>query len=97
MPSSVIRSFSYAPRARALYVRFLSGELYRYDDVPAGVPQDWRAASSKGQFFSAEVRPAYRHHRIGRDRDPPPTAEPVWPSPSGPVSPPPAGAARSAG
>ena len=95
MPSSVIRSFSYDPGERALYVRFQSGELYRYDDVPRRVPDAWRRVMSKGRFFAANVRDQYRCRRMGRD-DEPPAAESVWPRPSGPASPPPAAAERSA-
>ena len=96
MPSSVIRSFSYDRPAQALYVRFNSGELYRYEDVPPGVPEAWLAVLSKGRFFSQRVRDRYRHVHLGR-RDEPPEAQPVWPRPSGPASPPPAAATRSAG
>ena len=97
MPSSVIRQFWYDPGQREMYVRFVSGELYVYERVPPLLPEAWRAVESKGRFFAARVRGRYGHRRLDPDDEPPPAAEPVWPRPSGPASPPPAGAARSAG
>ena len=94
MPSSVIGSFSYDRGARALYVRFVSGEHYVYENVPPMLPEAWGAVQSKGRFFSEHVRPAYPCVHL-RDEDEPPEAAPVWPRPSGPVSPPLSGAARS--
>ena len=88
MPSSVIDSFHYDWEDAVLYVRFVSGELYRYDDVPARVPAAWLGAASKGQFFGTHVRPAYEGERLGRDAQPPPAAERLWPTrPYDPVSP----------
>ena len=97
MPSSVIKRFLYDAEGRALYVTFVSGQRYVYEDVPPEVATDWRAAFSKGEFFAAHVRDRYPYRRLGRDPDPPAAGQPAVSGPSGPASPPPAAAERSDG
>jgi hypothetical protein len=67
MPSTVIRSFVYHPAHRALDVTFVSGRRYRYVDVPADVAQAFCEAFSKGRFFNARIRDAYRYIELGED------------------------------
>jgi len=64
MPSSVIRSFSYDQPSRRLTIHFVSGRLYAYDDVPAGIAERLAAAPSRGSFFNAEVRDRFRATRV---------------------------------
>lgn len=64
MPSSVISSFTYDPKARRLVVTFVTGRIYEYADVPAGVAANFRASFSKGVFFNAEIRDRYRSREI---------------------------------
>lgn len=64
MPSSVIRGFDYDAEARALTIRFVSGARYRYDAVPAALVCAFRAADSKGRFFSAQVRERFPTTRL---------------------------------
>lgn len=63
MPSSVIHGFSYDPARRRLSVTFVSGDAYDYRDVPPEVADDFRAAFSKGRFFSAKIRDRYSFDR----------------------------------
>ena len=56
MPSSVIQSFVYDKEEQRLVVRFVSGKVYTYDDVPAEVAEGFRAAASKGTYFNDVVR-----------------------------------------
>ena len=60
MPSSVIRSFDYDAAAHRLDIRFVSGRLYSYLDVPEGVADAMRRATSKGGFFNRRIRDRYR-------------------------------------
>ena len=60
MPSSVIRSFDYDPVEHRLDVRFVSGRLYSYLDVPERVVAAMRRATSKGGFFNRRIRDHYR-------------------------------------
>lgn len=63
MPSSVIRGFSYHPPERRLDIRFVSGRLYAYHEVPPEIAEGLRAAPSKGEYFNACIRDHYRFTR----------------------------------
>lgn len=64
MPSTAIRSIDYDPAGERLLVRFVSGQRYAYDGVPAEVCRSFREAGSKGQFFQAEIRDRYPYRRL---------------------------------
>jgi hypothetical protein len=66
MPSTVIRRIDYDPPSRTLFVRFVSGALYAYRDVPSAVYEAFRTAGSKGAFFSSHIRDRYRYSLIER-------------------------------
>lgn len=63
MPSTAIRRFSYEPEKRTLYVTFVSGQDYAYEDVPAEVAGGLREAVSKGRFFQANIRDRFAYRR----------------------------------
>ena len=67
MPSSVIQSFVYDKEERRLVVRFVSGKVYTYDDVPAEIVDGFKAAASKGSYFNEVVRDRFPFAR-GRSR-----------------------------
>jgi hypothetical protein len=52
MPSIAIRSLFYVPAKRELWVTFVSGRRYVYDDVPPEVFDAFQAAPSRGAFFN---------------------------------------------
>ena len=56
MPSSVISSFTYEPERRRLVVTFVTGRVYEYADIPAGIAANFRASFSKGVFFNENIR-----------------------------------------
>lgn len=56
LESSVFTSAAYDAAARTLYLRFRSGEIYRYSDFPPEEFQEFLAADSKGQYFSFHIR-----------------------------------------
>ena len=64
MPSTVIRRFSYDEPQRRLRVTFTSGDVYDYFDVPADLPEHWKAAFSKGQFFAEQVRDRFDYQLV---------------------------------
>jgi len=64
MPSSVIRRFDYDPGDHKLAVTFVSGKRYAYLGVPEEVAQDFRKASSKGEFFNDAIRDHYPFERL---------------------------------
>jgi lysyl-tRNA synthetase class 2 len=63
MPSAVIQSFQYDPDAASLRIKFQSGQVYRYENVPAEVVDRLRNATSKGQFFQEHIRGCFAFHR----------------------------------
>ena len=56
MSSSVIQSFVYEREERRLIVRFVSGKVYSYDDVPIGIVEGFKAATSQGTYFNDVIR-----------------------------------------
>jgi hypothetical protein len=93
MPSTAIRNVSYDAVTRTLFVTFVDGDLYAYFDVPAAVPDGFRAARSKGGYFARAVRGRYRYQRVEGPGGPEGAASPAR-GPGGPASPPPAAAGR---
>ena len=70
MPSSVISSFTYEPERRRLIVTFVTGRVYEYADVPAGVAANFRASFSKGVFFNEHIRNKFSCREITQDGAP---------------------------
>lgn len=70
MPSSVIRTFVYDKEESRLVVRFASGKVYTYDDVPAEVAAGFATAASQGSYFNEVIRDrfAFRRKRSGAGR-----------------------------
>lgn len=64
MPSEVIRGFSYDEDTRTLFVTFTSGDLYAYQDVEREVVRGWKAAISKGRYFSRHIRDRYAYGKV---------------------------------
>lgn len=48
-----------------LHIRFRSGGLYSYTNVPVSVYQGLMSAPSKGSYFHAHIKGQYGDHRIG--------------------------------
>lgn len=64
MPSTAIRHFEYDDEARQLFVTFVTGRKYVYDDVPEDVYEAFRTASSRGGFFNTNIRSHYDFREI---------------------------------
>lgn len=64
MPSSVIRLYSYDEAARRLRIRFVSGAVYDYEEVPPDIVEGLASAGSKGQFFGANIRDRFPFRRV---------------------------------
>lgn len=59
MPSTAIRNFFYDPAKRQLWVTFVTGRRYVYDDVPSEIFDAFKTAPSRGAFFNHEIRDRY--------------------------------------
>jgi hypothetical protein len=51
-------------KTQALEVEFLSGGICQYFDVPQAKWAGFVSADSKGKYFAAQIRGAYRYLRI---------------------------------
>jgi hypothetical protein len=64
MPSAVIESYSYDSANHVLEVKYHSGIIYRYLEVPETVYLRMKAAMSKGHFLNQHVKGKYRFKKI---------------------------------
>jgi len=64
VPSTVIASFTYNSQKQILQIRFVSGLLYNYIDVPEEVYKDMKQAFSKGIFFNEFIKDKYEFERV---------------------------------
>jgi hypothetical protein len=62
--SSTISRMSYDETRKVLSIEFKNGSRYEYYDLPAAVFQQMKAAGSKGQFLSANIKGLYRYARV---------------------------------
>ena len=56
LDSKLLASVFYAAPRRILYLRFHSGEVYRYFTFPAEQYQEFLDAESRGRFFLTYIR-----------------------------------------
>jgi hypothetical protein len=66
--SKVLQLAAYSAQRRWLYLKFRSGEIYRYFDFP---PQQYRAflaAESKGTYFGKYIRNNFQYEHLPRSR-----------------------------
>jgi hypothetical protein len=64
MPSSVIRRFVYDPAKRALWIEFVTGRRYVYEDVPEEVAEALSLALSKGIYFNRRIRDSFKCREV---------------------------------
>ena len=62
--SSNVKAIGYDPVDSVLEVKFNSGAVYQYRDVPEEVYNDFMIASSKGKFLWNHIRDVYEYERI---------------------------------
>jgi len=62
--SSNLSDVGYDKENRILYIRFHSGGLYAYYDVPEYEYHHLMSASSHGKYFSAYIKRAYIYKKI---------------------------------
>lgn len=66
MPSTVIASMSYHRESSVLRIRFVSGMIYDYKNVPEKVFKLMKAASSRGSFLNQHIKGKYRFERVDK-------------------------------
>jgi hypothetical protein len=71
MPSTSIAEARYDPASQVLFIRFVGGGMYAYLDVPPQTFEAYRAASSKGRFVNAVIKPNFAYQRLEVRREDP--------------------------
>ena len=64
--SKLLTAAAYATENHVLYLRFRSGDVYRYFDFPPELYRHFLDAESKGKFFLSEIRNQFRYDRLAR-------------------------------
>lgn len=64
MPSSVVDTIDYFPENLTLRVKFISGLVYDYKDVPPEVFRTLKISGSKGRFLNFHIKGKYEYERI---------------------------------
>ncbi len=67
MPSTVIGSFTYHADTQTLRIRFLSGMVYEYKNVPESVYDGMKNSRSKGIFFNQNIKDIYEFEKVGSE------------------------------
>ena len=64
MPSSVVAAMTYDPGSSTLRVRFVSGMVYDYKNVPEKVFKQMKHAPSKGTFLNQHIKGNYEFEKV---------------------------------
>ena len=64
MSSSNIKEIAYNSKNKELHIRFTSGALYTYFEVPESAFTDFKNADSAGGYFSSEIKNVFTYERI---------------------------------
>ena len=64
MPSTAIAAVHYDQDHEQLTVKFTSGRIYRYFDVPLRVATGFQHAASLASYFNTRIRDRYRFQEI---------------------------------
>ncbi len=63
--SSNVAAFKHDPSTRTLHVRYKSGHVYTYHDVPDDHHDGLKSADSVGKYLREHIVDNYRHKRNG--------------------------------
>lgn len=64
--SKLLASSAYDAGKHTLYLRFRSGEVYRYFDFPQEQYQDFLDAESRGRYFLSHIRNHFPYERLAK-------------------------------
>ena len=66
--SKLLAAAAYDAEKQTLYLRFRSGDVYRYFGFPAEQYHDFLDAESKGRHFLSHIRNQFRYERLAKLR-----------------------------
>ena len=64
--SRMFTAGAYDARRRILYLRFSSGEVYRYFGFPVNQYREFLNAESRGRYFLSDIRDHFRYERLAK-------------------------------
>lgn len=64
--SSMFTAAAYDLARRILYLRFTSGDVYRYFEFPEELYPAFLAAESHGRYFLSHIRHQFRYERLAK-------------------------------
>ena len=64
--SKMFTSAAHDAEKQILYLRFQSGDVYRYFDFHAADYRAFLSAESRGRFFLAHIRDRFRYERMAK-------------------------------
>ena len=68
LESKMFLSEAYDAESQILYLRFRSGDVYRYFDFPEDQYQEFLNADSRGRYFLSHIRDHFRYERMAKLR-----------------------------
>jgi hypothetical protein len=68
LESKLLAASAYDAAKHTLYLRFRSGEVYRYFGFPHQQYQDFLDAESHGRYFLSHIRNQFRYERLAKLR-----------------------------
>ena len=66
LDSKMLAAAAYDAAEQTLYLRFRSGDVYRYFEFPGEQYQEFLAAGSRGRYFLSHIRGQFRYERLAR-------------------------------
>jgi hypothetical protein len=66
LESKLLAASAYDDGKRILYLRFRSGEVYRYFGFPEHKYRELRDAESRGRYFLSNIRNRFRYERLAK-------------------------------
>ena len=64
--SKLLTSSAYDDGKHILYLRFRSGEVYRYFGFPEEQYREFLDAESRGRYFLSNIRNRFRYERLAK-------------------------------
>jgi hypothetical protein len=68
LESEMFLSAAYDAKSHILYLRFRSGDVYRYFDFPDEQYKSFLNAESHGRYFLNHIRDQFHHERMAKLR-----------------------------
>ena len=66
LESKLLISSAYDAEKHILYLRFRSGEVYRYFEFPEVQYQEFLNAESRGRYFLSYIRNRFHYERLAK-------------------------------